>query len=152
MAEPAVLKRLLLVCIVAGLALSVYAALEASIPALQGSCTLNPFLSCQAVNQSVYSNIGPVPVWALGLGGFILLFGLGIVFFRTSEVRWLRALWIVAGVGLAASVVLAAVELFLINALCLICLGAYVADLLVFLVAWRLLRQVSVDAPHEASA
>lgn len=140
MVEVPVLKRLLVVCILAGLALSGYAALETLVPGLQGSCTVNAFISCEAVAQSVYSRIGPVPVWSLGFGGFVLLLVLDALYMRRAAAALLRWVWILAGLGLVASVVLLAVELVLIGALCLVCLGAYLADLAVFAVAWRLMR------------
>lgn len=143
--------RLLLVCIFAGLALSAFAALEASIPPLQGACTVNAVISCQAVNESVYSRIGPIPIWALGLGGFILLLALAILFLRTRQGRWLSAIWIVAGFGLIVSVALVIVEVALIHAVCPVCLASYVADLAVFMVAWRMRRKGIAGSAGEAA-
>ncbi|HYM39760.1 MAG TPA: vitamin K epoxide reductase family protein [Thermoplasmata archaeon] len=140
MVEVPVLRRLLVVCILAGLALSGYAALETMVPGLQGSCTVNAFISCEAVAQSAYSHIGPLPVWSLGFGGFVLLFALDVLYMRRADPAFLRWIWILTGLGLAASVILLGVELVLIGALCLVCLGAYLADLAAFAVAWRLLR------------
>ena len=138
MADPSVLKRLLVVCILAGLALSVYAALETMIPSLQGSCTVNSYVTCGKVAQSPYSYIGPIPVWTLGVGGFLLLLALTVLYLRTGEARWLGWLWGLAGLGLASSVVLLLVEVALINAICPVCVASYVAELAVFLVVSRL--------------
>ena len=139
-------------CILAGLVLSGYAAAETLMPGLQGSCTVNLFISCEAVANSTYSHIGPIPVWSLGFGGFVLLLALDVLYMRELDRRWLRWVWIFAGLGFAASVVLLAIELVLINALCLVCLGAYLADLGVFVVAWQVLRKGSVGSTEDLTA
>ncbi len=152
MTELRALDRLLLVCIFAGLALSVFAGLETAIPGLQGVCTVNSWVSCGAVASSPYSWIGPIPVWSVGLGGFVVLLGLSILYLQTREERWLWALWVVAGIGFAASIVLAGVEVFLIHAVCPVCLASYVADFGVFAVAWRMRRETLSDTATEAGA
>jgi uncharacterized membrane protein len=151
-AEVPVLNRLLVLCVLVGLALSGFAALETMLPGLQTSCTVNSIISCEAVANSPYSHIGPIPVWSLGFGGFVLLLILVVLYMRDLERRWLRWIWLVGGLGLAASVVLLVVELVLIGALCLVCLGGYVADLGVFAVAWQLLRMGSVGMAKEHPA
>lgn len=140
MADARVLHRLLLAFVVAGLALSVYATAESLDPALQSSCTVNAFLSCAAVQQSGLTTLGPVPDWAVGVGGFVLLLVLDVALLRTYERRWLLAVLAVSAAGLAVAAVLAYIELALIHALCPVCLGTYVADLGVFLLAFAILR------------
>ncbi len=141
MADVSVLRRLLVVCLLAGLALSVYAALETLDPALQGTCTVNSYISCGKVAQSPYSFIGPLPVWSLGVGGFVVLLALTVLHVRSGEARWLSWLWIFAVLGLVATVALFAVEVFLINALCPVCISSYVAEWAVLGVVWRLSRE-----------
>ncbi len=146
MAEVRVLKRLLFVLILVGLALSVYAALETMVLSLQGTCYVNAFFQCGAVAQSVYSSIGPIPVWSIGVGGFVVLLALSVLYLRQDEPRWLMWIWIFSAIGLAASVVLLLVEILLIQAICPVCLASYVADLGVLLVAQRL-RKEGLTAP-----
>ncbi len=140
MADARVLHRLLFAFVVAGLALSLYATAETLDPALQSSCTVNAFLSCAAVQQSGLTSLGPVPDWAIGVGGFVLLLALDVILLRTYERRWLLAVLAVSAAGLVVAAVLAYIELALIHALCPVCLGTYVADLGVFLVAIGILR------------
>lgn len=151
MADVPVLKRLLLVSILVGLALSVYAALETELLSLQGTCYVNAFFQCGAVAESAYSHIGPIPVWTIGVGGFVVLLGLGILYFRQDEPRWLFWIWTLAAIGLASSVVLLLVEVLLIQAICPVCLASYAADLAVLLVAWRL-RKERATAPSSGAA
>ena len=138
MIKTSVADRLLLLCIMAGLALSVYSALETFLPGLEDACSPNSTISCRIVNESPYSHIGPLPVWTFGVGGFVFLLALDVLFLRTREARWLTYLFMLAGVGLVISVVLTLVEIFLIGAICPVCVASYVADRGVFLVAWRI--------------
>jgi len=132
----------------AGLALSVYSALDTFLPALQNACSISDRISCRVVNDSPYSHIGPLPVWSLGGGGFIFLLTIDVLFLRTREPRWLNYIFVLAGVGLIISVILTLVEIFLIGAICPVCVTSYVADLGVFLVAWRV--RSGMSAGHAA--
>ena len=128
MTDARVLHRLALVAILAGLAFSVYAAFEVLNPALQGSCTVNGYLSCAKVDQSAWTTIGPVPDWAVGVGGFALMLAIDVPLLRSYDPRLLRLLLGVSVAGLAVAAGLAYVELAIIQALCPICLGAYFSD------------------------
>lgn len=140
MADARVLHRLVFAFIVAGLALSLYATAESLDPALQSICTVNAFLSCAAVQRSGLTTLGPVPDWAVGVGGFSLLLLLDVLLIRSYEARWLRAVLVVAALGLVLAAVLTYIELVLIHALCPVCFGTYVADLGVLLGAVALVR------------
>jgi uncharacterized membrane protein len=154
MADARVLHRLVFVFVVAGLALSLYATAESLDPALQSSCTVNAFLSCAAVQRSGLTSLGPIPDWSIGVGGFLILLILDVALLRTYDGRWLLAVLFFAGIGLVVAAVLAYIELALIHALCLVCLGTYIADLGVLLVAWKLWRmhRAEPDAGTQASA
>ncbi len=158
MADARVLHRLLLAFVVAGLALSLYATAESLDPALQSSCTVNAFLSCAAVQQSGLTTLGPVPDWALGVGGFSMLLVLDVLLIRTYETHWLLAVLAVGALGLAIAAVLAYIELAVIHALCPVCLGTYVADAGALLTAVGLLhlrrhpaRSLTDESPPEES-
>ncbi len=152
MADARVLHRLVLACILAGLALSLYATAESLVPALQSTCTVNAFLSCAAVQQSGLTTLGPIPYWAFGVGGFSLLLVLDVFLIRTYETRWLFAVLGVATLGLGVAAVLAYIEVDRIHALCPVCLGTYLADLGAFLAALALLHIKRATTPVLASA
>jgi uncharacterized membrane protein len=140
------LHALLPVAIIAGLALSVYAAYESAYPAAQQSCSLNGFVSCSKVAQSSYSSTLGVPDYWAGIAGFLALFVVDVPLLRTYKPMWLRALLGLAGLGLVGSAYLAYVELAIIHALCLVCTGAYLANLVVFLAAFTLFLQARSEA------
>ncbi len=103
---------------VAGLVLSLCAIAESLDPSPQSSCTVNAFVSCAAVHQSGWTTLGPIPDWALRVGGFSLLLVLDVFLIRTYETHWLLAVLVVATVGLAIAAVHSYVELATIRALC----------------------------------
>lgn len=134
------LHRLVLAGIVAGLALSVFAAWETLDPALQGVCSVNPLLSCSRVDRSGLTTTLGVADWAWGVAGFVVLLGLDLLAFRTWRRAWVGAVVLVAAAGLGFAAYLAYVEVVLIGALCLVCFGTYVADAVALggaFVLWR---------------
>ena len=140
MVDARTLHRALLLAIVAGLAFSLYATFEVLDPALQHTCSITGYFSCQAVDQSGFTHLGPVPDWSVGLGGFLLLLGLDLPLLATYDRRLLHAVVAVAAAGAAVAVGLAYVELEIIRAFCPICLGAYLSDAAVLLIAVALVR------------
>ncbi|HEV2449124.1 MAG TPA: vitamin K epoxide reductase family protein [Thermoplasmata archaeon] len=149
MVDARLLHRLLLVCIVVGIGFSSYAAFEVLDPTLQKSCSISPFLSCGAVDQSGHTSIGPVPDWSIGLLGFLLLLALDLPLLRTFDRRLLYGVVGFSALGLGVAGYLAYVELDIIHALCPICLGAYLSDLAVFVVALVLLRLRRSASGHD---
>jgi uncharacterized membrane protein len=141
MVNAASLHRLLLVAIVVGLAFSTYATYEVNDPAARNACSINNQFSCARVDSSNYTNIGPIPDYSIGLAGFVVLLALDIPLLATYESRYLFGVIGFAGIGAVVAVGLGAVEVFLIHAICPICLGAYISDAFVLLIAlwiWRL--------------
>ena len=135
------LHALLPVAIIVGLALSIYAAYESVHPAAQQGCSLNGFVSCAKVAQSAYtSTLGIADYWA-GIAGFLAMFLVDLPLLRTYKPGWLYTLFGLSALGLIGSAYLAYVELAIIHALCLVCTGAYLANVVVFVGALALVRQ-----------
>lgn len=147
MTDAKVLHRLLLFFIVLGLAFSLYATLETLDSALQATCSVNSFVSCQAVDSSGHTFTGPVPDWLIGVGGFALLLALDIPLLRTFKASWLKAVLVVSGLGVLAAIYLGTIELTVIHALCPICLGAYLSGAATFLVSVVLFRMRRQEDP-----
>jgi uncharacterized membrane protein len=156
MANAASLHRLLLVAILIGLAFSVYATYEVLHPAAQGSCDINSTVNCAAVDNSGHTTIGPIPDYSIGLAGFVLLLAFDIPLLATYEPRYLYGVIGFAAIGAAVAVGLGSVEVFIIHAICPICLGAYISDAFVLAIAlwiWRLRsKPVESDAAESESA
>ncbi len=140
MTDARVLHRLLLFFILLGLAFSLYATLETVDSALRATCSVNSFISCQAVDSSGHTFTGPVPDWLIGVGGFVLLLALDLPLLRTYKASWLKAVLGVSGLGVLMAVYLGTIELTVIHALCPICLGAYLSVTAAFGVSVVLFR------------
>ncbi len=135
------LHALLPVAIVIGLAFSVFAAYETVYPAAESACSVNAFVSCAKVDQSGQTTTFGIQDYWIGLAGFIVLLAVDIPLFRTWKPTWLYVLFGFSTLGVVAAIYLAYVELVVIGALCLICTGAYLSNVVVFGAAVALLRQ-----------
>jgi uncharacterized membrane protein len=137
------LHAILPLAIVAGLAFSLFAMAETLDPALQGICSVSPFLSCAKVDQSGHTMTLGVQDYLWGIGGFVLLFVLDVQVYRLGRGRWLDALTLVSAAGLALSIYLASIELFVIDAFCLVCFASYLSNAVVLGSALELRRPAS---------
>jgi len=106
---------------------------------------------CERVNLSPWSVIFGVPVAGFGVAGYLVLLGVALYGLRPDQAdrpratRWLAAL---SAVGLAFSLYLLALELFVIHAICLWCSISGVTILVIFLVtAGALRRPTPAPAP-----
>jgi uncharacterized membrane protein len=135
-----ILHRLVLLFLLLGLGLSTYAAVEVVYHPAQSVCSFNSYVSCSRVTQSGHTTLGPVPDWAVGVGGFVLLLAIDLPLLRSFDGRLLLLLLLVALVGIGVSAYFAYVELGVIHALCPVCLGAYLADGAVLILAFALVR------------
>lgn len=139
----------LLMVVIIGLGLAVFAALESVIPALQGVCTVSLFFSCSRVDSSAYTTTLGVQDYFIGIAGFLILLGLAIPLFRTWRRDLLKAVVGFSAVGLAIAAYFAYVELAVIHAFCLVCFSTYVADAAVLGLSLWLLRS-SASAPDDS--
>jgi uncharacterized membrane protein len=87
------------------------------------------FHSCNAVAESSYSHMGPIPVALLGLLGYAALLVVAAFWLRVGD-RWgewpLLLIWGMALGGVAYSAYLTYLELFVIDAVCIWCVTSAV--------------------------
>ena len=83
-------------------------------------CDLSQNFNCDLVYRSVYSRVGPVPVAAIGVMGFGLLFGLSRL--RAHAATLLMLLGALAGLGFA--LYLTYIEAYVLGVWCVLCLGS----------------------------
>ena len=133
--------RLLLIVVlaVAGLAVSAVLAGQWYQGASATWCDLSSYFSCSRVRESPYAAVGGVPTAFLGVTGFGILAALALLALRGRDRigPWPVDRWIVAfgliGAGLAAG--LTAIEIFVIEALCILCLAGFLLDLAILATA-----------------
>jgi vitamin-K-epoxide reductase (warfarin-sensitive) len=94
--------------VVAGLALRVHYSTETE------PCSINAKWDCGIVNHSLYAVVGPVPVAAIGIAGYLGLVGLALMGRR-------KMVLVAAVVGLGFSLYLTHIEKDVLLAWCVYC-------------------------------
>ncbi len=135
------LHALLLLALIVGLGASIFAYAESVDVSLQRDCSVNVFFSCSKVDQSGQTTTLGLPDYAWGIGGFLAMLALDIPLYVSWRASLLRALAALSGLGVLLSADLTYIELVRIDALCPVCLTAYLSNLLAFLLFVALLHR-----------
>lgn len=135
------LHALIPIAIVGGLLFSGYAWYESTHPSAQGSCSVNGYVSCAKVDNSAHTTTFGISDYWFGIAGFLALLVVDVPLARTYKPSWLYALFGLSTIGVVVAVYFAYVELAVINALCLICTGAYLSNAIVWFLALGLVWQ-----------
>ncbi len=108
-------------------------------------CNMSSFLNCDAVALSAHSEFLGIPVSTHAMIFSFLLFLLSLVgFFNVLEDKskmpsWAaKLLFALSAIGLIPTVYQAYVSIFVIQALCLMCLTSYILNLVLFALSWKL--------------
>jgi uncharacterized membrane protein len=106
---------------------------------------------CETVQLSPYSVFLGVDVALYGVAGYLALFALSLVGLRPDLLgrAWLdRMLVVLSGIGVAFTLYLTWLELFVIHAICRWCVASAVIITLIFLAALAgMLRRTGAPAP-----
>ena len=94
------------------------------------TCSLTQ--GCEAVTTSSYATIGPVPVALLGALYYLTIVLGSAMVLDTKNTRLLRMLSLFTSTGFLASVYFVALQLFVIKAICLYCMGSALTSTLLF--------------------
>lgn len=131
---------------VAGIAVAVviqgiHSELEAD-PTYVSFCNVNDTVACEPVLTSPYAKLFGVSVaiWAIGFYALVLLAAVAAFVARRAADRRkaAEALFGLAALGTLFSLYLAAVALFVLDYVCMMCGGLYVVSIGLFVSAWRL--------------
>jgi vitamin-K-epoxide reductase (warfarin-sensitive) len=93
-------------------------------------CEIGQKFSCDIVNRSEYSTIEDIPVAAIGVAGYLALFGFST--FLRSRKETPNRLLVAAFTGLAFALYLTYIEKYRLMTWCILCLASQV---LIFLIA-----------------
>jgi vitamin-K-epoxide reductase (warfarin-sensitive) len=85
-------------------------------------CDFGESFNCDIVNRSEYSSVLGVPVAAIGMGGYLIIFLLATVYRDRQETA--MALMIGALGGLGFALYLTYIEGFVLHAWCILCLSS----------------------------
>jgi vitamin-K-epoxide reductase (warfarin-sensitive) len=96
-------------------------------------CEIGQKFSCDIVNRSEYSTVEDIPVAAIGVAGYLALFGLST--FWRSQNETPNRLLVVAFAGLAFAFYLTYIEAYRLMTWCILCLASQFLILLIAVLA-----------------
>ncbi len=148
--KTASLRSAIVLAALLGLLVSIFAAAEFYEASLRSVCSLSSFFSCSLVDQSGKTSTLGIPDYLWGIGGFILILILaGIADRRPRDVRAGYALLLFTTLGIVLSLYFLYVELVEIDALCLVCVGAYLLGGVAWIGSIALVRRLRAGEPAE---
>ncbi|MBI4449851.1 vitamin K epoxide reductase family protein, partial [Candidatus Uhrbacteria bacterium] len=111
-------------------------------------CNLGETFSCDIVNKSAFSEVFGIPVALLGVLGYVGIgsLALGALVDTAQRARLLPVLLTVSLIGLVFSLYLTYIELFVIGAVCILCVTSQALILAITALAgivWRGGRNVT---------
>lgn len=92
--------------------------------------------NCEKVLTSQYATIGPVPVALLGSVFYLLIIGVCILLLTNYKKSYLTAFNFIAAVGFTVSLMLLAIQAFIIHAFCQYCLTSEAISTGIMVLAW----------------
>ena len=95
-------------------------------------CNINQFISCDVVNKSIYSEFFGIPVAALGLGYFAII----AILCQIKNRMMIMHIFFLSFIALSFSAYLTYVELFVLNALCIVCESTKAVMLAIILLSY----------------
>ncbi len=133
------LLGLVIVFSLAGIADSLYLAQHA-LTNTALSCGIEAISGCNTVAQSQYSQFFGIPLGVYGVIFYTLVFFGAIIARRSSTKRIIQALFGLGVIGMLFSLYSVWLQLFVINAICIYCMGSFVLALGIFVSTSLLLR------------
>lgn len=115
-----VLLVLIAILALAGIVVSAISLQRHYATSASGFCDFNQKFNCDIVNRSEYSSIVGIPVAAIGLAGYALLFVLSA--FQQSRRETPTRLFVAALLGLVFALYLTYVEAYKLETWCVLCL------------------------------
>ena len=108
-------------------------------------CDVSSYFSCTKVRESPYAAIGGIPTATVGIVGFAILLALSVFGLRGRPTLgpWLTDHWLVgfAAVGVGVGTGLTLIEILVIQAICILCIVAFMLGLGIFAAALNLARR-----------
>lgn len=118
-----ILLKLIIGLALFGVALSIYSLAHKTGFTSGALCNLSDTFSCDIVNQGPYSEIYGIPVAAIGVVGYVLLFIGALMKMKNPQDKGLSLFILLASYGgLAFALYLTSLEAFVLYAWCIVCL------------------------------
>lgn len=107
---------------------------------------------CDVVLTSEWATLGPVPIALVGAIYYLTVFGLGLAYLDTKQLRVLSAASVFTSAGWLVSVGLISLQAFVIQAWCFYCLVSALISTLLFAVGLALFWFLKGDAQSAEKA
>jgi protein-disulfide isomerase len=122
-------------------------------PTYASFCDVNATFSCTEAYTSRFGAVGGVPVALFGVLFFVFVLGLIVLCSRSASSRENLPGYVfaVSTVGLAAVLYLGYASYFILNVVCLLCVGTYVAVIGLFIASGVSTRYPMTKLPNRAS-
>ena len=122
-------------------------------PTYASFCDVNATFSCTEAYTSRFGAIGGVPVALFGVLFFVFVLGLIVLCSRSASSRENLPGYVfaVSTLGLAAVLYLGYASYFILNVVCLLCVGTYVAVIGLFIVSGVSTRYPMTNLPNRAA-
>ena len=133
-----------------GLADAVYLA-HAALANTALSCGIGGLDGCNTVAQSAYSRFFGIPLGVYGVAFYAICCAVAAFAYRVHDRRLDLILAVLSVLGLLASLVFVYIQVELIKAICIYCLGSFVVSALLCLMTarfWRRDHVLEALAPH----
>lgn len=115
---------------------------------LRIGCSLFNINGCDVVTKSPYAAIGPVPIALLGALYYVFIFVLAILYWDLKNEKIILFVARFSIVGFAISLMLVFLQIFVIKAICLYCMGSAVTSTLIFLLGLNVLKRLKKPGPQ----
>lgn len=116
---------------VVGIGLAIYLLYEYFSPSHQSLCYINTTINCEASTKGVLAVTLGIPTAFYGLVGYFVIL-------LSAIKKWPRLLFAMATFGLVFCLRITFLELFVIKAICPVCLACQLIIIAIFVMAWHL--------------
>lgn len=106
-------------------------------------CGIEHLDGCNVVAQSVYSHLFGIPLGVYGVVFYALVFILAALALWRAHAFITRSLFYLGVVGLVASIIFEGIQIFLIQAICIYCLGSAIIAVFIFVATFLLHKRES---------
>src|SRR3989344_2175069 len=98
---------------------------------------------CETVLISKYATVGPIPVALFGALYYLTLLILAIVYLDTENLKALRLATLLTWAGLITSLTLVWLQLFVIHAICIYCMGSATVSILLWILGLIIRKKIN---------
>lgn len=125
---------------VIGIGLALYLLYEYFSPPHQSLCYINSYINCEASTKGPLANTLGIPTALYGLTGYTIIL-------ISALKKWRRLLFGMAAFGLLFCLRITYLEVFVINALCPVCLACQAIMIVLFILGHQLISKNSTISP-----